>query len=314
VSGSFARRSLRFTVQLALGEDPDPNTVKYDTYLLPVGLRAQATIESVGGHSMGSATCRIHGLSLSFMNKVNTLGLSPMRQRRNRLKVEASNAGGYATVFEGNIVEAWIDLDSQPESSLVISAFVGAYDKLKPTEPGSYPGVVPVVNIFQDLASKMGATLDNQGVPDSNVVSNQYLTGTAVDQMNKLARLAHVEAHLESGFTTQTTADPNKQEAGSVMVIWPEGGKRSEQAVLLSKDTGLVGYPTAGGQGNVRVRCLFHPGIGFHSQIKVQSVIEAVNKTWVVYHAVHDLSSETPDGPWFSQLEARLPSEPDPMR
>jgi hypothetical protein len=88
----------------------------------------------------------------------------------------------------------------------------------------------------------------------------------------------------------------------STLVATPKGGARGTQAVLLSKDTGLVGYPNFT-QNGVQLKSLYNPNLVFLGRVTVQSQFTGANGNWVVAAIDHELESGVPGGAWFTNVE-----------
>lgn len=285
MTAPYARRKLRVTIGIGRGKNGEEGQ---DTYVLPDGLQIRAHVEKVGGYALGSAEIRISGLTLDFMNKVSSLGLSIRRKRTNSVRLEAGDdQSGMATVFQGTIDETWHDFTNPPESALAITAYTGLREQLLPIPPTSRPGPVDAVTIMSDLAGKMGLGFENAGVQGVQL-NNPYFPGTAREQVILCAEAGGFEQVIDTG----------------VLVIFPKDGARDGLIPVINKDTGLVGYPSMGGQNNIRCRTLFNPALAHNGKVKIESIIGPANGTWKINILTHDLESETPGGGWFTDFEA----------
>ena len=89
------------------------------------------------------------------------------------------------------------------------------------------------------------------------------------------------------------------------LAIWPAGGSRPGSPTLVSKDTGMVGYPTFQ-QAALVVKTLFNPAIKPGGQIQVKSQIEAACGIWTVNKIRYELDTLTPRGRWFQEIYATI--------
>lgn len=280
---SFVQRKIALTFQLGQGTF---GATGYDTVKLPDGLRVSATISKAGGPAMVNCQLRIFGMDLKLMNQLTILQKALTQVRRNTVTVEAGDdQNGMAVVFTGLIQEAWADMQSSPEASFFVDAHLGLFEAMKPVAPISFKGSVDVALAMNGIAQKMGASFENSGV--SVQLSNPYLPGTLWDQAKALAQAAGINMIFDQG----------------VLAIWPRGSARKGAAVLLNKDTGLVGYPSFTSQGVV-VTSEFNPSISFGGTIKVESVLTPANGSWTPFNIQHELESQTPGGKWFTHAEA----------
>ena len=284
---SLTRRHLTFTFQLGTGSfgESGANTVTVE------GLRASASVTKAGGVSMAQATIRVYGLTLDLMNQLSTLGKPLVTARNNRIAVAASSDDEpAATVFQGIISDAWVDMAGAPDGVFEVSAHTGLIEALKPVEPISFPGSADVATIMAGLATKMGYMFENTGVTAQ--LSNPYFPGTARMQAEACARAAGINWILDN----QTLA------------IWPKDSARGALAPLISPATGLVGYPAHTANG-ISLTTLYNPAIVFGARVQVDSVLKPAVGVWTVFKVAHDLESETPDGQWFTHLDCALPGQ-----
>lgn len=314
---SYVERQITVTITLGEGTfgQAGKNTVTLEN------LRVAATIALPGFPALGTADIRIYGVPESVMNALITLQVLPgMARANNTVLVKAGDkTNGMAAVFYGTIISAWKNLDGQPETFLNISAQSGALAALQPVPPSSFPGTSDVAQIMSGLAVLMAMQFENNGV---NVkISNQYLSGTALQQAEALARAANIN------MTQDVNGNP------PTLAIWPRNAVRKGTIPLISPASGLVGYPTYQ-DFRIRFRCFFNPNIRLGGQIKMdtasggpeppppesatqQQLREAgPNGYWNVNTPlVHDLSAQIPDGPWFTDVQGirgpgLLPSPP----
>lgn len=77
---------------------------------------------------------------------------------------------------------------------------------------------------------------------------------------------------------------------------------RDGEVPLIEEGSGMVGYPTLSSKG-MSLRTVFNFNIKLGADVKVQSSIDMANGIWHVFNVDHEISSQLPDGPWFSNLE-----------
>ncbi len=284
MSAPYARRRLNVTIQIGQGKNGEGG---FDTYALPSYLRIRANITKSGGLTQGHMQLSVFGLSLDLMNKVSSLGLSPVRTRLNKVSLSAGDdLGGMVTVFDGMILEAWHDFQGSPDTALTITAFAELQQALKPVAPTSYAKPSDAATVMQDLAGKAGLNFENSGVQVQ--LPPMYFHGTLREQMLACAEAGGFEWTVDLG----------------TLAIWPRSGRRRGLVPLIAPETGMIGYPSLGGQNNVRCLTRFNGQLAFGTEVKVQSVIKPANGQWVIKLLNHDLESETPGGLWQTTFEA----------
>lgn len=176
---------------------------------------------------------------------------------------------------------------------LEIEAHTGAMLAGKAIPPSSYSGSTDVATMCQNLAGQAGLAFENAGV--NTKLSNPYHFGTLRTQFYDICRAAGIEGVIQNNQT---------------MIIVPKKGYRSGDPILVSPQTGQVGYPAWTNSGIV-VRTLFNPNVELQKLIQVQSDITPACGTWKVTSVIHDIASELPNGPWFTTIEAVNPNEVD---
>lgn len=292
----FVRRKMevRFKLQpvnnAATGQTTQPTFAESGgSEVVITDRRMSATIRRAGGFSQGQMHLRIFGLSLSLMNQLSTLGKLPLAGRNNAVTVLAGDdVNGMAIVYIGTIANAWANFQGVPDVTFEIAALAGLYGALAPVPPASYGGSASVAVIMSSLAAQLNRTFKNDGV--DAVLSNPYLPGTLLDQVQACARAAGIEY----------------DDDGQTLTIWPKGGNKNGLVPLLSPATGLVGYP-AFTQSGISLTTLFNPSVTFGGLVKVESSLQPAVGTWRVYNLAHQLDADMPDGQWFTHIEAADP-------
>lgn len=288
---SYVERLLQF--QFVLGTGTFGNglgntvTVSY--------LRANVNIVHVGAPSIGLATGRLQGLTPTIMNALSTLGTPFDTVRNNQVTVLAGDANnGMSVAFTGIMRMCYQDFNGSPETALVFRATGMPLAAEAPCPPLSYPGGADVAGIMSGIATSLGLNFENNGVQVR--LSSPYLAGNARDQWRDLAEHANILSTVENG----------------TLAIWNKGSARGGVIPLISPASGLIGYPTQSDQG-ITFRTLYNPNIKFGGYIQMQSakdpatgmsVLPAADGQWWVNRIVHDLSSQLPNGSWFTDISA----------
>ena len=88
-----------------------------------------------------------------------------------------------------------------------------------------------------------------------------------------------------------------------VLAITLPGQTRAGDPVLISPQTGMVGYPTFVSP-NIVVKALFNPNVKYQDLIQVQSELTPAYGIWKVIKLDLDLEAKVPHGKWFLIAEA----------
>lgn len=257
------------------------------------GYRCILTFHQYNTTSQGRLDMVIYGMPLEMMNRLTQIGMVRNKVYNNPIIVTAGNEGEpMMTVYRGCIAEAASSFDGMPNVGMRISALSMLSAAVIPVGPRSYQGAVDVATILQDLAHSMNVTYSgpqSMGV----VLKNPYFSGTDYDQYKAcVAAAPGVCAVIANG----------------TMEVWPRDGFVHSNPVLISPATGLVGYPSFSRNG-VILNTLFNGNVRLGHQVRVESSLTPACGLWNVFSIQHNLSSETPDGPWFTQILAS-PAEP----
>ena len=277
---SFSRKWIDVQFSLAGGGGQPSEPIR--------GKRVIAKINNAGGQSQGVADVTIYGMTLSDMNRLSAVGKQINMVNKNKIKIiagedDGSDNGG--VVFEGDIVRAYVDANSQPMVAFRVAAVAAGYPAVQKMDPTSVEGSADVAETIEKIAKKAGFQFENNGVKVK--VSNPYLYGSPLEQIRSIVQAAGIQWTVENG----------------TLAIWKTGGSRNGESHMFSPETGMVGYPVFS-EADVIVTKTFDRTIGLGHRITVQSQLEPANGEWAIYNVTHDISAETPNGPWFTQVMA----------
>jgi hypothetical protein len=278
-------KDLKFVITLGTGSFGSSN----NNQITLEGYRAIVNIDKAGGAMMGTLRAQIYGVSQSDMNSSVTFPFQPQKLNKggvvalNTIQVFAIDGAQETLIFTGNIVNAWGNYRTMPDVFLEIQAQSTAAFQLTPTAPTSFNGPFDVATAMGQLASGMGLTFENNGV--NLQLSNQYLPNTALEQAKTLAAAAGVDLYI----------DP------PVLAITPPNTPRAKPVPVISKETGLKGYPTFDGFG-VNFEMLFNPAVIFGGNVLIVSDIPQANGLWITRSIAYHLESEKPNGAWFASI------------
>jgi hypothetical protein len=267
-----------------------------NTANLPLGLRMSAKIAKAGGRAMGEMNLQIYGMTKSLMDQLSTLGVRVGMLQKSFVTLQAGDAqSGMAPVFIGSVLNAYAEYGNQPDVPFNVQAFSGAFEAVQTIPPTSYNGGTDIVTVMSGLATQANLNFVNGGV--TGKLPKVYLSGSPRQQMLKAAEAAGIAWQIDN----------------STLYIWPKNGQRGSSGVLVSPQTGMIGYPSYAEQGIV-VRTLFNPSIGLGQTIQVQSSLKKASTTWAV--ANYDLHLETlvPHGKWEQTLYCYNPSYAFPVK
>jgi len=277
----YAKRKIDVTINLGQGQFGDDK----GTDVTLTGHRISAAFVYLGGVSQAEAQIRIYGMTLAMINQLTGQGLHATEQRRNTILVAAGEEGAMSIVYQGEIRFAYGDFSAAPEVVFNIIAQAATVTAVKPVGARSYPGSVDAAVMMKNIADTAGLGFENSRKL-SVMLINQYLPGTALQQIKDVAKAANINYSIEYGK----------------LVICPKDGYRElGDPIEISAATGMAGYPSFASQG-ISVTTRFNPDLVLNRKVKIISTLTPANGTWPITTVAHSLESETPDGQWFSHV------------
>lgn len=279
---TFAQRQIdvRFTLQ----DGAFPGGSKT---LKLIGHMVQATLsasQGAGSTAYYYTHLRIFGMKMADMSALCTWNNARVSVNNTRVDVFAGDVGSpLHSVFAGTVFTANVEIN-EAESALVVYAEGPLWERCKPAAPNTHPGTQDVASIIGGLATQAGFGFKNHGVTAK--ISGQYLPGTVMDQIERIATATQTMVFLD---------------ALRVLHIWPSDGEPEFPVVKVGPGKGMVGYPrfTAGG---IDVLALWNPLFLFGTLVEVESLIPMASGRWRANMVQHEISTMVPDGPWYTHL------------
>lgn len=278
---TFVTRQMEISLRLASGS-LNSNT---DNVVNLAGHKCDLLIENAGSVLVRSlAQLRIYGMSQSDMFHFSTQGRTAIQQKNDEISISAGDSlSGIREVFSGTMNYAIVNMVGAPEISLEISAVPGFVHQMLPEAANSYPGNGAVADIIKNLAQRMGFGFENHGVTAQ--LSNHYLHGTAINQIEDVAKAAGIICCMERG----------------VVKIWPNAGGQGGPVIDLSPSTGLIGYPTFNPYG-ITAEMEFRADLQVGRKINLTTSVPQASGEKFIARVSHELSTQTHQGPWKSTV------------
>ena len=279
---SFSIKTIQVAVTLGKGNFSEGGNTK-----IIEGLACDVTVQKPGLPEKNSAAVKIWGLKYEDMAQLTMLAFKPLESQHNLISIKAGEKGGsLALVFQGEITSAFADFNAAPDVCMQFEADSGSYPQQIASPVATVKGEAKADQLFSQFAQSAGYTLKNEGVTSS--VQNAWFPGSPIDKMTKLARDVGCELIIDDG----------------AIVVLPAGKAREGNAVLLTKNTGLIGYPTFN-QDGISCKCIFNPDLIYGGLIKVESIVPRASGVWRITKLTHHITAYIPGGGnWESQIEA----------
>lgn len=245
-------------------------------------------VDKKGSPDLPEAEVTIKGLSLETMEQLTSLTFLKNTRQNNILVIEAGyTEDTISQIYRGEISSAKADFNEAPDVSFTISSKSGSYPSVIPQSPLSVQGQQPAVEVIQQLASQIGYNVENNGVTTS--INNMYIKGSPIQKIKTIANAINVDLIIDD----------------NTIVITPRGKPRKNGVIpVLSKDNGLIGYPTFTDEG-LQVVCFFNPELQIGGQITIDTIVPKAKGTWKITEFSHELEvNSSNSATWRSSFNA----------
>lgn len=276
---AFTKKIIEVHITLANGEFSNHTTTK-----IIRGLPITYESDQAGLPSRGTAKVRIYGIKLEDLEALTFLSFKPLYVNLNKIAVYAGDEEtGLSLEFAGEITSSYPEYNNAPDVYLEIEAMSGYYSGMLAVPPYTFKGSIPIATVIQTLSSQMGYTFVNEG--ETKQILNPYLEGSPVQKIIQLVKTHNLDVTISNNTV--------RLRASNV---------RRRVKVVLSKDTGLLGYPSFTENG-LRLRANYIPTLELGDVIEVESIVPRASGQWEVISFSNSLGSDTPDAPWFTNIE-----------
>jgi hypothetical protein len=280
---SFTQKKLRVTLVMGGTNSVFPGT-NSNTLVLE-NMRMSARVQQATRLAT-NADVRIYGMKSADMNAMSVIWAKPPVVLDHYVIVEADDGKGYVQVFKGTITEAQPDYQSAPDVCFVIVAVTGYTQKISAAEPTSYPADTDVKIVVKNIVERMGFIFVDGGA-QATFAKGAYFWGSLWDQLAQACDWAHADFYVQNN---------------TVMITKKGLPGKDRTAVVLSPDSGLIGYPQYERSG-LHVLALYNSAFTCGVPIEVLGAVPAANGRWYPYAMTHILESRTPRGQWLTQLQ-----------
>lgn len=277
----FIQRDIEVTVVLSKGSFGGEGNTK-----IMRGLATAVNIEKVGLPDKNKASVGIYGLPISDMEEMTTLAFLPLETEKNLIEIKAGEADGeFSLVFSGEISSAFANFNQSPNVVFTIEALAGYFPALTAIPASTGKGSIAIIDLLNKLCGQAGYSLINEGVSGS--CHCPYYVGSPIEQMKQVAE--------DNDF--ELIIDDNE------VIALPLGVARKGNTVILSKDTGLIGYPTFTSDG-ISLVCVYEGSLKLGGLVKVESIVPKASGIWKITKLSHTLSANvTGENIWQSSIE-----------
>lgn len=249
------------------------------------GLDCRVEIQKPGLPAKNTLKATVTGMLLEDMEQLTTLSFKALGVEKNKIAVFAGDEKeGVSLVFAGDISNAFANFNA-PDIQFQVEAMTGYYPSITPAPPKTYNGETDVGQILETLAKEMGYAFKNNGA--SVKLENPVLNGSPMEKAQMAAKAAGIDLLLDD----------------ETLICGPPGsgnGDTETNAVLLAKETGLIGYPSFNNQGLV-LKSYYNAALKHGGLVRVESIVPKASGTWRITKLSHKLQNM--GDTWQSDME-----------
>ena len=243
-----------------------------------------------GGTQFGNAKVQIFGVNMDAMNKIARLWLEVLSpSNEDRLIVDVWDGSNYVPFFEGVITWTAINASGSPDVALEIEANDGMVGMNALATVYAQEGPIALRDALAEILEPIGVVPEvSDNVPEFTP-SKIHLAGTP---MNQAATLL--------GYYPDLTWYVNLQR----FIVRPVNGPLGDDPLILSRDTGLVGYPTYATSG-ISFAMIFDARVRLGRALQLRTDFDFVTRTkWIASVLQHHIQPNWPGGQWLTQVAA----------
>lgn len=216
------------------------------------------------------------------------------QQQKVPVQIEAGYEGTIGVIFLGKVREVWSEY--QPPDWITTLSSGDGEDELQTSRINkSYGPGTPVTVIIKDAAKGINLEIGNIPIvaPSAKLIeaSNAFLNGCVLSgpsrrEFDRLIKSAGLEWSIQDGAFQLL-------EAGKALI---------SEAVVLTPDTGLIGIPTVGNDGTVKLRALLNSSIIPGKQL----VVSCAGLSGFFRCEKVEFAGESNGGAWYVDVEAKV--------
>lgn len=256
-------------------------------------IKSTVSLSSVIGRTGARADFSIYGLSLDRMADLSG------RADGNMLETQKINVAIFADdslVFSGGMISSIANMNSAPESCLMVSATANAELQNMAVSPFTARGSQKLTDVISSICSAAGYKAVFKGMEGMTTSGSPHFEGSVFDQLHQVC----------SGYgLAMSVTPPNKVE------FWPSSKQRDDVIPFISKDYGLIGYPVFS-QGGLMFQTQYSSLLAIGRYIDIKTEMPWASGRYKLSTVSHELSSWVPDGLWHSICTAgRKPVDRD---
>lgn len=272
----YIKRSLRFEFmnETSSFDDAGNNQISISE------AKATVSLQSSGNLFGTQVNVSIFGLGLEMLAALSSkaMGLFGTDTERISIKIFVENTA----IFAGYMTSSIANMNTTPNTALMITATANADLQNKTASPFSFNGSTPVTSVINAICKAAGYTPYIVGL-EGKVISNPHYEGSVFDQLRAVCDDLNI---------AMSVAPPS-------ISFWPQESAKDDVKPLISPEYGLIGYPVFS-NGGVMFQTQFSTLLTTGRDIELQTTLPHASGVYKLTSVTHELSSWMEDGPWHS--------------
>lgn len=272
----YKQRSLRFEFvnNTEAFDENGNNTISLSN------VKATVSCQSSGNLFGTQVSVSIFGLSSDLLAALSAKAMGNFSRDTQliSMKIFVDNTA----IFVGYMNSSIANMNSAPNSSLIINATANTDLQNKVAKPFSLSGPTSVVDVISSICKAAGYSPLINGL-DGVMVSNPHYEGSVFDQLQRVCDDLQVSMSVSA----------------PTISFWPQKGQKDSVKPLISPEYGLIGYPIFS-NGGVMLQTQFSSLLTTGRSIQLETSLPHASGVYQLTSVTHELSSWTEGGPWHS--------------
>ncbi|ELX9578568.1 hypothetical protein SLJ66_001937 [Escherichia coli] len=272
----YTERSLRFefTNLTSTFEGTNSNKISIANVMATVSCQSS-------GNLFGTAVnVSIYGLGMDLLAALSSKAMGLYGSDTEKVSLSIYVEG--ITIFSGYLTSSIANMNSLPNSALMITATANADLQNKTASPFSFNGATPLTSALTAICKSAGYSALITGL-EGKTLTNPHYSGSAFDQLEQICYDMKISMSVMSPQIS----------------FWDTEKERDEVIPLISPEYGLIGYPIFS-NGGVMFQTQFSTLLTTGRKIKLSTSLPNASGNYTLTNVTHELSSWVEDGPWHS--------------
>jgi hypothetical protein len=244
-------------------------------------VKATVSLNAVVGRMAATAEISIYGLSIDRLAELSGHADGNMLSTQN---ITVSIFADDFFMFSGGMVSSIANMNSAPETGLMIVAIANADLQKKAVSPFSANGSQPIETVISSICTAAGYEASFKGLKGMTTSSSPHYEGSVYDQLNAVCSDYNVAMQVNP---------PNNIE------FWSDSSLRDDVVPYISKEYGLIGYPVFS-NGGILFQTQYSLLLIIGRHIEIKTDLPHASGRYQLTAVKHELSSWVESGSWHT--------------